>query len=350
MRKVRSYGIGIVVRDQYTISFPSARLPRMAFNWRSSRLKFVKEFRLGNLGYGCRQSAAWQARREPPHFSNALFVNCMANSPSVAHPIMTFLTDFGTRDSFVGQMKGIAYGINPDVHLVDLTHDVAPQQILQGAYAWADAIDAFPDQSIHVGVVDPGVGSARSLIAAEIGRWRFVCPDNGLLSVILQKHALHRAVKLDRPEWWRKSVSNTFHGRDIITPVAAAWSLGRDLSEFGRPLDSPPMTLSVSRLNQGRSSIVGEVVDFDRYGNIITNIEGSSLPKDAKSIQIEIGSFRLSALSDCYSDVDVGDAVALVGSHGRLEIAVRDGSASEEFQVTHGRRVSIRWTESENAQ
>lgn len=258
---------------------------------------------------------------------------------------ITFLTDFGTRDSFVGQMKGVALGINPDVLLVDLTHEIAPQQILQGAYAWADAVDAFPQNSIHVGVVDPGVGSTRKLIAAEIGRWRFVCPDNGLVTVILQKYPLHRAVVLDRPTWWRERLSNTFHGRDIMTPVAAAWSIGRDLSEFGSPIEAPLVMLATTHLAQGRSSIVGEVIDFDRYGNVITNIEASLLPLKHQSIQIEMGAFRISEISACYSDVEMGDAVALIGSHGRVEIAVRDGNAAEEFQVTRGRRVAIRWTE-----
>ena len=269
----------------------------------------------------------------------------MSNLPPSSRRCITFLTDFGVRDTFVGQMKGVALAINPEAVLVDLTHEISPQQILQGAYAWADAVDAFPPNTIHVGVVDPGVGSTRRLIAAEIGTWRFVCPDNGLLSVILQKYPLHRAVSLDRPVWWRSSVSNTFHGRDIFTPIAAAWSLSHDLSEFGTLIDTPLVTLLPSHLAQGRTSIVGEVIDIDRFGNVITNIEASRLPETNRPFQIEMGAFRVTGISACYADVEVGDAVAVIGSHGRVEIAVRDGNAAEELQVTRGRRVAIRWTE-----
>ena len=194
---------------------------------------------------------------------------------------LTFLTDFGATDTYVGQMKGVAIGINADLHLVDLSHEIPAQQILRGAFIWNDAISAFPAGTIHVGAVDPGLGSERRLIAAEIGEHRFVCPDNGLLSAILQDHKLHRAVCLDRPAWWRLSVSATFHGRDVLTPVAAAWSLGHDLAEFGSPLAAPLITLPLPQVSKGRASFAGVVIDIDRFGNLITNIPANALPGES---------------------------------------------------------------------
>jgi S-adenosylmethionine hydrolase len=259
-------------------------------------------------------------------------------------PCVTLLTDFGTRDTYVGQMKGAAISVNPLVQLVDLTHEVPPRQILRGAFIWSDAIAAFPVETIHVAVVDPGVGSERRLIAAEIGERRFVCPDNGLLSVILQQATLRRGVSLDDRRWWRSSVTNTFHGRDILSPVAAAWSLGHDLGEFGSPLSSPLITLPLAAVTRGRASLSGVIVDVDRFGNLITNIDEQNLPQRAGSMHVELGLIRISGVSRCYADVSPGEPVALAGSSGRLEIAIRDGSAAEELQAGCGRSVVVRWT------
>jgi S-adenosyl-L-methionine hydrolase (adenosine-forming) len=257
---------------------------------------------------------------------------------------ITFLTDFGSRDTYVGQMKGVALGINPHLHLIDLTHEIPPQDILRAAYIWNDAIAAFPPETIHVGVVDPGVGSERRIVAAEIGDFRFVCPDNGLLTVILQRLPLHRAVYLDRSDWWRGKVSKTFHGRDVMTPVAAAWSTGLDLSEFGAPARDVLMTLPIASVLPGKTSFCGQVIDVDRFGNLITNIDVQSIPPETTAIHVDVGGFRIDGLSSCYADVKRGDAIALSGSAGRLEIAIREGNAAEELQVECGRRVVVRWT------
>ncbi len=268
----------------------------------------------------------------------------MASPKLPSRQIITFLTDFGSRDTYVGQMKGIALGIHPDVQLIDLSHEIPPHQILLGAFAWHDAIAAFPPATIHVGVVDPGVGSTRRLVAAEIGEHRFVCPDNGLLSVVLRRSDVRRAVNLEIPRWWRSTVSNTFHGRDILTPVAAAWSLGHDLSEFGSAINDPLMTLPLSEVARGRNSLSGVVINTDRFGNLITNIESSDLPPNPASLQLEIGAFRINGITGCYADVDPGEPLALIGSTGRLEISIRDGSAADELQADSGRRIVIRWT------
>ena len=262
-----------------------------------------------------------------------------------SRPIITFLSDFGTRDSYVGQMKGVALGIHPNLHLVDLTHEIPPQQILRAAYVWNDALDAFPAGTIHVAIVDPGVGSSRRLIAAEIGPFRLVCPDNGLLTVILQREPLSRAVILDEPKWWRSSVSNTFHGRDILTPVAGAWSLGRDLSELGSPLTTPLVLLDAAKFTRGKTSLSGRVVHIDHFGNLMTSISYDDIPKNASSLRVEIGGFHVTGLSQCYSEVSPGEPLALIGSSGRLEISIRDGNAAEEFEADCGRSIVVRWEE-----
>ena len=267
----------------------------------------------------------------------------MARNVERSRTVITFLTDFGGQDSYVGQMKGVALGINPEAQLVDLSHEIPAQQICRAAYVWNDSLDAFPASTIHVAVVDPGVGSDRGLIAAEIGPFRVVCPDNGLLTVLLQRAAIQRAVRLDDPKWWRTRVSATFHGRDILTPIAASWSLGHDLSEFWSPLPTPPVTLASMRPTKGKTSITGHIVHIDRFGNLITDIDAGELSDPTRLLKFEIGTFQIHGLSRCYSDVSAGEPLALTGSSGRLEISIRDGNASDEFQVDCGRRVVVRW-------
>ncbi|WP_375314908.1 S-adenosyl-l-methionine hydroxide adenosyltransferase family protein [Schlesneria sp. DSM 10557] len=267
----------------------------------------------------------------------------MASSLGSACRCITFLSDFGMRDTYVAQMKGVALGINPDVHLVDLTHEIPPQDVLLATFLWSDALDAFPENTIHVGIVDPGVGSDRNLIAAEIGPFRVVCPDNGLISVLLQRESVRRVVKLDHLSLWRRTVSSTFHGRDILTPVAAAWSRGVDLSELGTVYSEPLVTLPLATPTFSQSSITGRIIDVDRFGNLITNIAASLLPEDRNSLRFEAGPCQVHELSRCYADAPVGEPLALIGSCGRLEFAIRDGNAAEEFQLSRGRRVVVRW-------
>ena len=241
-------------------------------------------------------------------------------------------------------MKGVAFGINPDAQLIDLTHEIPPQKILQAALIWNDAINAFPAETIHVGVVDPGVGSSRRLVAAVINGRRFVCPDNGLLSAILQTGPLEQAVSLDETRWWRPSVSSTFHGRDIMAPVAAAWSLGHELTEFGSALQEPLITVALPRLVRGKASIIGQVVHVDRFGNLITNIRSDQLPADLDQTLVEVGAYRIDGIATRYSDVEPDEIVALVSSGQFLEIAVRDGNAFDELQAGFGHPIVVRWS------
>jgi S-adenosylmethionine hydrolase len=259
-------------------------------------------------------------------------------------PCISLLTDFGLQDSYVGQMKGAIAAMNPDAIVVDLTHAIPPQQVWQAAVTLSDSIDAFPPGTIHLAVVDPGVGSTRRAIAAEIGSYRFVCPDNGLLSLVLQRQPLRRAVHLDRPRWWRPTVSGTFHGRDLFAPVAAAWSLGHDLAEFGSPLQEPLTELSFPNYSMSHGvarEIRGQVLSIDHFGNLVTNIPRSAIPTDAAEIIIQIADIELSGLARCYAERCDGECVALFGSSDRLEIAVTNGNAAQRLSAGIGTPVYI---------
>ncbi|HEY4258683.1 MAG TPA: SAM-dependent chlorinase/fluorinase [Schlesneria sp.] len=264
-------------------------------------------------------------------------------------PCISLLTDFGLQDSYVGQMKGVIAAANPEAMVVDLTHAIPPQQVWQAAVTLSDSIDAFPPGTIHLAVVDPGVGSTRRAIAAEIGSYRFVCPDNGLLSLILQRHPLRRAVHLDQPRWWRPTVSGTFHGRDLFAPVAAAWSLGHDLAEFGSLLEGPLQELpvlnySVTRGNDGvLMEVHGNVLTVDHFGNLITNIPRSAIPADAAHVAIQVTNIELAGVVLCYADRCDGECVALYGSSGRLEIAVVNGDAARHLGAGIGTPICVRY-------
>lgn len=261
---------------------------------------------------------------------------------------ISLLTDFGLQDSYVGQMKGVIAGINPQATIIDLTHQIPPQQIMQAGIALADSVDAFPDGTIHLCVVDPGVGTSRRAVAAEIGNYRFVCPDNGLLTGILRREPLRRVVELDEPQWWRGGVSTTFHGRDLFAPVAAHWSLGHDLVELGSPLTSPLIELPWPEMQlegNGRAGLVrGEVMSIDHFGNLITNIALAALATASRDVVVDFAGRRLAGIQRCYGDCADGDCIALVGSSGRLEIAVVNGNAATVFNAPVGEPVSIRWT------
>lgn len=263
----------------------------------------------------------------------------------MSRPCITLLTDFGLYDTYVGQMKGVIARINPDANVVDLTHEISSQQILAGSIALADSFCAFPKGSVHVAVVDPGVGSTRRQIAAEIGEHRFVCPDNGLLTLVLRDHKLGRVVELNEPRWWNSSVSNTFHGRDVFAPVAAAWSLGHDIAEFGAPLDSPLVQLAIPSLTFEQRSVTGSVIAIDRFGNLVTNVPRTAIPKQPMQVEIEIAGNCLQQIGSYYAEQSAGELIALFGSSERLEIAVTNGSAAEKLGVALGQLVRVRWQE-----
>lgn len=246
---------------------------------------------------------------------------------------ITLLTDFGDRDVYVGVMKGAIATINSQLRTIDLTHQIPPQNLLAARFALLNAYPYFPRQTVHIAVVDPGVGSSRRSIAIELENGYLVCPDNGLCSGILELDRAIAAVELVNSRYWRVSnPSYTFHGRDIFAPVGAHLASGVPLKELGEAIDLKSIVrLNLPDLAVDRDWITGCIQYIDRFGNLITNIHNSAI--EGKSWQIIVKE-RAIDLGKTYSDVDLGKTIALIGSHGWVEIAVNGGSAAAQLQLT----------------
>ncbi|MFQ5667778.1 MAG: S-adenosyl-l-methionine hydroxide adenosyltransferase family protein [Candidatus Binatia bacterium] len=255
--------------------------------------------------------------------------------------IITLLTDFGVEDAFVGVMKGVVLGINPQVQLVDLTHAIPPQQIMAGALVLRHAVTFFPPGTIHVAVVDPGVGSVRRPIAVRTAKGFLVGPDNGLLWPAARVSEVHSARLIANAALLRHPVSQTFHGRDVFAPVAAHLSRGIDPQEVGPELSSiVELPFPVAR--RTGSAISGAVVYVDHFGNLVTNIEVDAVMRfAAKDVSVSIGTRRVVGLATTYTAVPEGMPVAVLGSWGLLEIAVRNGNAAQVFAAGPGVPVSV---------
>jgi S-adenosyl-L-methionine hydrolase (adenosine-forming) len=256
--------------------------------------------------------------------------------------IITLTTDFGLSDGFVGVMKGVILSIAPEAIIVDITHDIAPQDIRQGAFLFAASARYFPANAIHVVVVDPGVGSARRPIAIQVGENFFVAPDNGVLSLALGDAKI-RAVHLNRPEFWLPRVSRTFHGRDIFAPIAAHLARGVPLESLGDAIDDY-VRLDLPRATRdANGAITGTIIHIDRFGNLITNI-GEELFEglDRAPLRVCIGEKMIQGIRQTYADGAKGEAIALISSSWQLEIAVREGNAAAMLGVQIGERVVVR--------
>ena len=268
-------------------------------------------------------------------------------------PLLVFTTDFGLSDSYAGVMKGVALGINPDARLVDLTHRIAPQNVFQGAFALGVSYRYFPTHAIHVAVVDPGVGTSRRPVLLETPSGSFVAPDNGLLSRVLDDYLPDSSVPagpvelpdgvrgfhLTNPEYWQHPVSSTFHGRDVFTPVAAHLSLGVAPQSLGEPtgfLEYLPVPLP----RVDAEGIRGEIIYSDTYGNLISSIPQALIEGRAIG-EIRIRGRAIARLSRTFNDGPTCDLVALVGSHGYLEVAVPNGSAAATLSASPGEPVSV---------
>lgn len=258
-------------------------------------------------------------------------------------PIITLTTDFGTRDPFVGVVKGVILGIARDVHLVDLTHDIAPHHVLEGALALEAAVGFFPPGTIHLAVVDPGVGSARRPLAVAAQGQLFVGPDNGLFSFLLAADQKWSAVCLEAAAYRLPTLSRTFHGRDVFAPAAAFLALGTPLQSFGSPVTDPLLIPWPTAIRQGEA-LAGEVVHADRFGNLVTSVRARDLgalgPVETLVVQIE--GKEMGGIVGCYGDLLPGAMGALIGSTNRLEISVREGSALAATGATRGARIRVR--------
>jgi S-adenosylmethionine hydrolase len=257
-------------------------------------------------------------------------------------PVIALLSDFGTRDHYAGTMKGVVLGLCPEAMLVDITHDVPPHDILAGALQLAASYKYFPPGTIFLVVVDPGVGSGRRGLAVDTGDYRFVAPDNGVLTAVLREVPPKRIVELTERRYARPTVSRTFEGRDRFAP-AAAWlgrgiqpaALGRTLSDCAR-LDIPQPQIDADRLT-------GTVLLVDAFGNLVTNIERRALEAFAKSgpIQILAAGKAVPRLVSTYADIAPGEVCALFGSSDHLELAAQADSAAERLGLTRGAAVEI---------
>lgn len=258
-------------------------------------------------------------------------------------PVIALLTDFGTRDHYAGAMKGVALAICPDAALVDISHEIAPHDVLGGALELAAAFKYFPPGTVFLVVVDPGVGSARRGLAAEVGDFKFVAPDNGVLTVVLDEQPARKVVELTERRYARPTVSRTFEGRDRFAPAAAWLAKGIELPALGRPagaihrLDVPRPVLSE---DAGRL-LSGEVLRVDRFGNLVTNIDRRTFEKLGGALVIRVGDYHVTKVVTTYADIDADGVGALFGSTEHLEIAANGASAAERLRVGRGAGVTI---------
>jgi S-adenosylmethionine hydrolase len=252
--------------------------------------------------------------------------------------IITLTTDFGLADGYVGIMKGVILGIARDVHLVDLSHDIPPQDVREAVYLLDGAAPYFPDGVIHLAVVDPGVGSARRGLVVRTCRASYVGPDNGLFTRPLAEIGA-QVWELDRPEFWLPQVSRTFHGRDIFAPVAAHLTAGVPPGEMGH-LIADPARLALSKPSHASDGAIrGQVVHVDRFGNLITDVPAAWVAGEGWRCQV--AGETITGISGTYAAGRPGTLLMLIDSGGTLEIAERNGDAARRLGVKAGEEVLV---------
>jgi S-adenosyl-L-methionine hydrolase (adenosine-forming) len=256
--------------------------------------------------------------------------------------IVTLTTDFGRDGPYVAAMKGIILGIAPGAQIVDVSHTIAPQNILEGAFVVADIMDAFPIGTVHLAVIDPGVGTDRRLVAVEVsGQW-FVLPDNGLITGVLRRRTASRIFEITNPAVRRANVSPTFHGRDILAPASAYLARGSEPESLGVRLNKLVSLRNFEPMADGHG-FVGEVIFRDAFGNLITNIAGDRLSPPHQNIwSFEIAGERVATIVGTYADAPTGSLVALVGSTGWVEIAEVNGDAGRHLSAGPGTTIWAR--------
>ena len=252
--------------------------------------------------------------------------------------IITLLTDFGLRDHYVSTMKGVMLGINPELTLVDISHLVPPQDIQSGAFTLSQAYPYFPPRTIHLAVVDPGVGTSRKAIAVAAGDQFFVAPDNGLLTYVLERETGAVAYEINARELFRQPVSATFHGRDVFAPVAAWISRDTPIQRLGSVLNLPVRFAIPSLTRLQHSLLRAAILAVDQFGNLVTNLKPEDLPRPCKIVagRREITHFRAT-----FGEGSPGEMFVVPGSAGYLEIVVRNGSAAAELGLAPGAPIDV---------
>jgi hypothetical protein len=279
-------------------------------------------------------------------------------------PVISLLTDFGEDDGFVGTMKGVMKGIAPQATFIDISHRINPQDVHQAAFVLMTSVPFFPAGTVHLVVVDPGVGSTRRPIAVQTDEYQFIAPDNGVLSYVVSAKQPYKAIELSNPDYRLPYVSQTFHGRDIFAPAAAHLAAGVAIDQLGPPIEQI-MRLDPPALSVHQNEIRGEILNIDHFGNLRTSIHslrweeqgflclrplwgeasgaGEELQFSARSAEIFVGELRIKGVSETFSSVEVGEVVAFVGSERALEIAINQGNLAHVSGVQKGDPVRVRF-------
>jgi S-adenosylmethionine hydrolase len=258
---------------------------------------------------------------------------------------ITLLTDFGLQDGYTGIMRGVIYRIATDAQISDISHAIHPQNILEGSLVWYRSYAFFPEGTVHVAVVDPGVGTSRRPVAARLGKYFFVCPDNGLITPILE--ATENAgepvefVHLDQPRFWLPQVSHVFHGRDIFSPVAAHLANGVPLAELGTRI-TDPVRRPIPRPAALENGWHAEVITVDHFGNLNTNVNEQDI-RHPRDLRVRIAGQEIRGLSRTFGDRASGELIALIDSDHSLAIAIVNGNAARQLGIDLGEPVEISW-------
>ncbi|MDL1986612.1 MAG: SAM-dependent chlorinase/fluorinase [Deltaproteobacteria bacterium] len=262
--------------------------------------------------------------------------------------IITLLTDFGLNDEYVGTMKGVILSVNPSAIIIDITHNIDPHDIIQAAFTIKSSYKFFPKGTVHVVIVDPGVGGSRAIIAIEMAGHIFLAPDNGILTLLFEEGNIAEIIRVDNKKFFLKSVSRTFHGRDIFAPVSAYISSGIKINNTGTPINKNELVkLSIPEpWISDKGELVGTIVSIDHFGNLITNIDSNCLrnfcrPDAGKKPEIKIDNSKISGLSESYENSALNTPLVIIGSRGYLEIAVNCGSAKKYFKAEKGDTITV---------
>ncbi len=266
--------------------------------------------------------------------------------------IITLITDFGDRDGYAGVMKGVMLGISPEARFVDISHQIDPQDLVQAAFLIQSSYRYFPSKTVHMVIVDPGVGTGRAVLAFSAAGHYFIGPDNGVLQLVARSEDISWLIAVDNPDLFLHPISDTFHGRDIFAPVAAHLLNGMTPEKLGSLMDPNRMVALhyVDPQMDENEDLMGTIIDIDRFGNLITDLDASwfvskqhlmSVQQFNKEIIMAVGNIRIKGLAATFMDRRVGDFVAYIGSRNYLEIAVTQGNASKRLNVTKGAQVRV---------
>jgi S-adenosylmethionine hydrolase len=261
-------------------------------------------------------------------------------------PVITLLTDFGSSDHYVGAMKGVILGICPDARLVDISHEISPYAITEAAFALSQAWTCFPDGTVHLVVVDPGVGSARRPLLVEAAGHRFVAPDNGVLTMLYEAVPAHEVREITAYRYFRQPVSRTFHGRDIFAPVAAGLANG---ANGIAPMEIGPRIADYVRFRfakpaqTGPKTWIGTVLKVDRFGNLITNFPSETWQRlMTEPFGMKVGARMLARMASNYAEMPADELFVIAGSAGFLEVSLNRGSAAKEAGTASGDNLELR--------